>query len=318
MKIIIQKIIGIVLKVIGVIAAILVLMTVVFSIVAHVKYSKFYSLRTKEAKNPGMWDDYVPQGITYIDGQDYYVTCGYMKDHSASRIYTVKDKNKIKRYRLISGAKDFCGHTGGLQYSNGMFYLASEGEGVYKFSADQLENNVIEIGTVTKVNNNSSFCFSDDKFLYVGEYAHSPKYKCNHTFTFNGKTNTAIMSKYDLSDLTKPVAVYSIPDEVQGVGVTCDGDMIFSRSWALSFSSYDTYKQEDIVKTDFTMDNAPVYFLSEPSSSLQTILFSEDVDLAGDKLISMTEAGANMYYIGKFIFDFDIYSFNINELKNLK
>lgn len=298
-------------------AALLLLLAVFLSVGARVKYHEFYSLMKKEARNPGLWDNYIPQGITFNDDENYYATCGYMKDGSASRIYTVdKDTGKREVYALTSGGEPFTGHTGGLQYAGGNFYLASEQQGVFRFSADKLDGSgSAEIGPCIKVNNNSSFIFADDDFIYVGEFAHVPAYPCEHEVTFGGKTNTAILTKYSHGDLETPVAVYSIPDEVQGVALTPGGSMIFSRSWGLDFASYDVYKPGSVHATEMRMDGAPVYFLGEPDRVLKSILFTEDVDLADGRLISMTEAAANKYYVGKFIFDYSIFSIGLPELE---
>ncbi len=63
------------------------------------------------------------------------------------------------------------------------------------------------------------------------------------------------------------------------------------------------------------MDGAPVYFLTQPSKVIPSIFFTEDIDVIGDKMISMTEASGNKYHVGKFIFDYYIFSFNLNDLE---
>ncbi|MCR5698638.1 MAG: hypothetical protein K6G52_03230 [Treponemataceae bacterium] len=312
------KIIGITLgSIVGAIVGILVLLVLVITIGAHIKYAEFYKLTDNVAKNPGLFDNYIPQGLTFNDDENYFATCGYMKDHSQSRIYTVDKKTKKQHmYLLTSNGEPFLGHTGGLQYTNGNFYLASEGEGVFRFSASKLDGSkTLEIGPAIKVNSNSSFIFSDDEYIYVGEFARVPAYPCDHPFSFNGIEHTAIMTKYKIDDFENPVEIYSIPDEVQGLARTENGSMFLSRSWGLSFASYDFYKTSQIVKTDETMDGAPVYFLTEPSKKINSIYFAEDLDIVDGKFISLTEGASNKYYIGKFAFDYKIFSFDIDELE---
>ena len=315
------KKLGIVLaSIIGVIAVII----IIANITVHITHHDFYKLKTNIASNPGVLDNYVPQGIAFNTDENYYATCGYMKKHEPSRIYTVNKDTKVQTiYELTSDGEPWNGHTGGLSYSNGKFYLASEKDGVFVFDASLLENNTkkskqiktLEIGKPVIVNNNSSFCSTDDKYLYVGEFAHVPAYPCVHDVTYNGKTNTAIMTKYALNNLSKPLAVYSIPDDVQGCVFTDDGYAITSKSWALTYAAYDVYSPETIVKTDLTMDGAPVYFFTEYSKRISSIFFTEDVAIVGDKMITMTEGGANKYYTGKFLNDYGIYQFNLEDLK---
>ena len=312
------KIIGIAIgSIFAAIAGIIILLVLTLTIGAHIKYGEFYKLTTKEAKNPGLWDNYIPQGLTYNDDENYYASCGYMKDNSASIIYTVDKKTKKQHmYLLTSEGEPFLGHTGGLQYSKGNFYLASEKDGVFKFPSSAFDgSNSIEIGKAIKVNNNSSFIFADESFIYVGEFANNTAYPCDHPFSFNGIEHTAIMSKYNYDDFENPVAIYALPDAVQGVVVTENSSIYLSRSWGLSFASYDLYKSSQIVKTDETMDGAPVYFLTEASKIIPSIFFTEDMDIIDDRIISFTEAAGNKYYIGKFIFDFNIFSFKTEDFE---
>ena len=316
------KIIGIIAaSILGFVLVVLFLIRGVLLIGSHARYGEFYKLMTREVGNPGLWADYVPQGMTFNDDEGYYASCGYMKDGSQSRIYTVTKTGRSKKgkhafYQLTSEGKPWSGHTGGLQYSNGNFYIASEQDGVFCFPASQLgSDGTAEIGPAIKVNNNSSFVFADEKFIYVGEFAHVPQYPCVHNFSNGEIEHTAIMSKYRYGDFEHPVAVFSIPDEVQGVGVTENGTMIVSRSWGIDFASYDVYKTDRIVPTEYTMDGAPVYFFAEPTHQIASTYFSEDIDIANGKLISMTEGAANKYYIGKFIFDYFIFSFNVEDLE---
>ena len=304
-------------SIVGVCVGLFLLLVLGMTIGAHAKYSEFYSLRTKEAKNPGCWDDYVPQGMTFNDDELYYATCGYMKDGTTSRIYTVDKKSgKKNMYLLTSQGEPFAGHTGGLQYSKGNFYLASEQDGVFVFPASELDGSgSAEIGPVIKVNNNSSFVFADENYVYVGEFAHVPAYPCVHDVTYNGQTHTAILSKYNYGDFEHPVAIYAIPDEVQGAVFTDNGSVIVSRSWGITFASYDVYKASSIVKTDIQIDGAPVYFMTEADKVIPSIYFTEDVDIVDGKVITMTEAGANKYFIGKFIFDYYIFSFDLADLE---
>ncbi|MCR4790469.1 MAG: hypothetical protein K5839_05265 [Treponemataceae bacterium] len=310
------KIFGIILaSIVGFAAVLLLLLVIGLNAGAHIKFKEFYSVKENIAKNPGLWDNFVPQGLTYNDDMNYYASCGYMKDGSTSRIYTVKNKKEIKMYELTSEGKPYTGHTGGLQYVNGIFYLASEGEGLFTFSSQEVnESSSIEIGSPVKVNNNSSFCFADQDYVYVGEFAHVPVYPCDHNTSFQGQEHTAIMAKYKHGEFDKPEAVYAIPDEVQGVGISDKGTMIFSRSWGVTFASYDIYKTDKIVDTGMKLDGAPLYFLTQASHVIDSPYFTEDIDIVDGKLISMTEAAANKYYIGKFIFDFNIFAFNLSDI----
>lgn len=271
-------------------------------------YNEYFSLLSKEAKNPGLSENFVPQGITHCD--NLFVTVGYMADDTNSRIYTVDYiTGEVKHFPLISDGRSFVGHTGGIQYSNGYFYLANEGNSLYKFTAAsvyQKNGTKIEIGLPIKLNSNTSFVYGKENFLYVGEFNKNPEYPCTNEISYNGQTHYAIVEKYDISDLSKPLAVYSIPELVQGFCVKSDGTIVLSTSWSVNSSKFYIYEPEKIVKTGTSYNGADLYFLTEPSKTVKAPAMSEDLDIITiqnhEKVITMFESACNKYVFGKFFF----------------
>ena len=81
-------------------------------------YSEYYSAKTNVCRNPGLSDGFVCQCIT-VHGNEYkIIISGYMKDHSASRLY-VTDADNDPYYVTLSYAsgKEFTGHAGGVAIS---------------------------------------------------------------------------------------------------------------------------------------------------------------------------------------------------------
>lgn len=271
-------------------------------------YNEYFSLLSKEAKNPGLSENFVPQGITHCD--NLFVTVGYVADDTNSRIYTVDYiTGEVKHFPLISDGRSFVGHTGGIQYSNGYFYLANEGNSLYKFTAAsvyQKNGTKIEIGLPIKLNSNTSFVYGKENFLYVGEFHKNPEYSCTNEISYNGQTHYAIVEKYDISDLSKPLAVYSIPELVQGFCVKSDGTIVLSTSWSVNSSKFYIYEPEKIVKTGTSYNGADLYFLTEPSKTVKAPAMSEDLDIITiqnhEKVITMFESACNKYVFGKFFF----------------
>lgn len=271
-------------------------------------YNEYFSLLSKEAKNPGLSENFVPQGITHCD--NLFVTVGYMADDTNSRIYTVDYiTGEVKHFPLISDGRSFVGHTGGIQYSNGYFYLANEGNSLYKFTAAsvyQKNGTKIEIGLPIKLNSNTSFVYGKENYLYVGEFHKNPEYLCTNEISYNGQTHYAIVEKYDISDLSKPLAVYSIPELVQGFCVKSDGTIVLSTSWSVNSSKFYIYEPEKIVKTGTSYNGADLYFLTEPSKTVKAPAMSEDLDIITiqnhEKVITMFESACNKYVFGKFFF----------------
>ena len=279
------------------------------NIIKYPLYKDYYSNLTKLCKNPGLNEDYIPQGITFFDNK--IITVGYMKNQTNSRIYVIDSKtNEEKHFKLISNGKDFLGHTGGIQYLNGFLYLADEGTGIYKIPTNSLNKNsstTIDIGTPTKVNSNSSFVFGRDNYLYVGEFHRNTDYECTNIIEHNGKINYAIVEKYNVNDFTTPVEIYSIPDQIQGFCIKDDGTIILSSSWGISSSKFYIYEPESVIKTRQSYNNSKVSFLDEPTKIIKAPAMSEDLDIIfendnSETILTMFESASNKYFFGKFFF----------------
>ena len=300
---------------VGGLIALFILIWIAFGIGQYFYYGKYFKSRSVLAKNPGMTKGFVPQGCTYNDAEEYFLTAGYMATGDVSRIYKVDKKNKsIKFYALKSNGENFYGHTGGIQYTNGYFYLSNESDGVYCFSSELLDDSdSVEIGSVINVNNHSSYIYSDDVYLYVGEYNDDNNYPCFNEFTWNGSLNRAIVTKYALSDLTKPLEIYSVPNNIQGFAFTKNGNIVLSRSYALYPSNFLIYAKDKWHKTDSTMQGAPVYFLdrNDVTEDIVAPPMSEDLDLVDGKIIYLSECACDKYVLGKLFFDYHIYGLDL-------
>ena len=277
------------------------------NILKYPYYHNYYSILTKLGKNPGLNEGFVPQGITFFN--NHFITTGYMGTKDNSRIYTLNcDSGEISYFPLICNGKDFKGHTGGIQYLNGKLYLANENTGIYEIDSSlvfQKSGTVIDIKSPIPVNNNSSFIFGKGDFLYVGEFCNK-KYPCKNFISYNKTKNSAIVSKYHISDFSKPVEVFSVPNQVQGFGIKDDGTIVLSTSYSLNSSYFYIYAPEKIIKTNQTFDSAPVYFLAEPSKIIKAPAQSEDIDIIQknekEMFITLFESSCNKYIFGKFFF----------------
>ena len=268
-------------------------------------YSEYYSIESNLCRNPGLNDGFVCQGITVADEQDKIIVSGYMKDHSASRLY-VTDKNNNSYYvSLHSNSKKFSGHAGGVSCSKENAYLVSDDK-IFTIPLSTLLNaknkDVIEIGEGTPVNNQASFSYCDDNYLYVGEFHDGKSYITNHPYQTNDGMFYAIVSKYDLNDLTKPIKIYSIRNKVQGICFTPDGKVILSTSFGLADSHYYVYNEADAINSNLTLDGAPVYYLNNCIRDVKGPAMAEGLDYYQGKIITLTESACNKYIFGKFFF----------------
>ncbi len=285
-------------------------------------YFDFYKLNKDTINIPGLNSGAIQQGITYHDGN--YICSTYMSNNKdASRIYIANNKslNYVELYEDDEFKVPSLTHTGGIAYEKytNSFYIASEGEGLYQIPYDVLMNNkkVSLQNRNIKVHNHSSYVFSDDTYLYVGEFnKENSEYLSEHEIHYQNETHKAIVCSYKIDrvkktvDFSKPSKIFSIIDLVQGVAVK-DNYLYLSTSWGIKSSSiykYDLSKQDKI--DDYL--NAETYFISQYEKKLKCPPMIEDLDIDDNgRIITYSEAGSNKYIFGKLFFMNKVYSINL-------
>ena len=280
-------------------------------------YGEYFSIKDNICRNPGLSDGFVCQGIAAYDQGDVILVSGYMKDHSASRIYVTTLNNKSYYVTMTSEGKEFNGHAGGIAVTGGKIYLAN-GNKVYTFSAEDVINaknsDSVEIGKGIVVNNKASFIYTDDQFIYVGEFHDGGAYNIGgHENTTAEGTHYAICSKYALSDLEHPVAVYSIRNKVQGICFTPDGKVVMSTSYGLTSSVYYVYNVGEATDSGLTMDGAPLYYLDKLDRKFTGPAMSEGLDYFDGKVITLAESASDKYIFGKLFFANKIVGFDLTK-----
>lgn len=282
-------------------------------------YHDFYSFNTDMSKIPGLSSGAVQQGIT-VDKNDNYVMATYMKDgKSPSRIYLTDDKTTrfVELYEDDAFTIPSTTHTGGIQYVESLdsFYLTLDGNYLSYFTHDELfssikinvNKNKVEIFT------SASFVFSDDEYLYVGEFhKDGTPYICEHEITYNGIKHHSLIASYKITasgiDFNKPSKLFSIIDLVQGCAVK-DNHLYLSTSWGLSSSRLYRYNLDKAVKVDDYIEGVDTYFVSEVKASLKCPPMLEDLDVdSKGRIITYTEAASNKYIFGKFFFMNKVYA----------
>lgn len=268
-------------------------------------YSDYYAAKADLCKNPGLNDGFVCQGICGSEADGRIFVSGYMADDSASRIYITDLDNNAYYVSLHKNGVPYTGHAGGVAYLNDTVYLAS-GNKVYPIEKSTLlnakEGDVIEIGDGIAVNNEASFAYADDTYVYVGEFHDGGKYVTEHPYETGDGLYHAIVSVYDPADLTKPVKVYSIRNKVQGICFTPDGRVVLSTSYGVSDSIFYVYNLSDAVDSGNTLDGAPVYYLNNCVKEIAGPAMSEGLEYYDGKIITVFESACNKYVFGKLFF----------------
>lgn len=274
-------------------------------------YGEYYSVKSDLCDNPGLGDGFVCQGICAVG--DRILVSGYMTDKSASRIYVTGADNDSYYVTLKSGDKAYKGHVGGIAAHGDKLYIScSDAIHIVELSDVLVADGGDEVQIIEKipVNNNASFIYASDEYLYVGEFHDGGAYVTEHPYETSDGLNHAIVSRYSYSDLTKPDRVYSIRDKVQGI-CFAEGKVVLSTSYGLTSSVYYVYDESDAESLGVTLDGAPVYGLVNCRREISGPAMSEGLDYYDGKVITLTESASNKYIFGKFFFATKIVALDI-------
>lgn len=269
-------------------------------------YKEYYDVKTDVCENPGLEDGFVCQGIAASEENDVILICGYMADGSASRIYVTNTDDESYYVSLKKGKENFTGHAGGMATTGDKVYVASD-DAIWVLSLTEIlaakSGDYIDVGEGISVYSQASFVYTDEQYLYVGEFHDGGKYNIvGHENQTAEGTHYAICEKYSLDDLSKPIKVYSIRNKVQGICFMPDGKVVMSTSYGLADSVYYVYDEKKATDSGKTFKGAPLYYLDSLEKEMKGPAMSEDLDYYEGEVITMTESAANKYIFGKFFF----------------
>ena len=295
----------IILWILGVALALALLTLGVLNIAKFVLYADYYGIKTDVCTNPGLSDGFACQGICADEASERILVSGYMADHSASRIYVTDEKNQSYYVTLTQSGKAFTGHVGGIALHGNTVYLANDGR-LHLLSLQALltaeDGSSVDVGTGIEVNNQASFAYANDQYVYVGEFHNGDAYVTDHPYNTPDGMNYAIVSRYTHGDLTRPDRIYSIRNEVQGFCVTPDGQMVLSTSYGLADSHYYIYDESKAMESGELLDGVPVYYLINCEKEIKGPAMAEGLAWYDGKVITLTESASNKYIFGKFFF----------------
>ena len=309
------------------------LMLLVICLLAGVKlgerilFAKFYFNASTEFKTPGVSDGFIQQGFDFVEEENVYLTSGYMKDGSSSRVYiTSKDGKTLgfTKLRNQTGGRNDT-HAGGIAHYGEFVYVCngsgSNGIEVFRLSDILSKNEARCIGTID-LGIAPAFVYVDkaSNTLYSGNfhkdetvYLSPEEYKMT---TPAGDSNTALIGAYDLDPNAKATfgvkdenaeIVYSIPSKVQGMLITPDNKLVLTTSWGVSKSHlliYDFAKiNEKSDKTTRALGyTAPLYFVDSANlvKDVKAPPMAEEVVYMDGKIYIMNESASAKYIFGKF------------------
>ena len=269
---------------------------------------------------PGLQDDFVPQGLCYVEDLSLYAVSGYVKGDN-SRIYLVNDKTGEAKKLIL---KDFDLHAGGIaSYKDSVFVSAggneNEGGHIYHISTDILrkakDGDTVSFDGKFKVPTRASALYASDDMLFVAEFYEKRDYPSNKEHHQKGNKAWAcgyklpLNADYESGELLTPDVVLSIPDKVQGLSVTDSGKVVFSTSYGRKNDSvlyiFAPYEEWDSTTVKIGEREVPLYISTKETRLLKTTIptLSEGIDFHDGRLYILFESGAEIYADAKEIIE---------------
>lgn len=306
----------------------------VAKITGFVKLKEFYANSTKEFTIPGLFENFIPQGLEYDEAKESFLVSGYTKNNEKSPLYIVNNDKSVKKIYLKNSLGEEClDHFGGVTiYKN--YLIAAGGNGastgrqfVYIFNLEDIyaaeENAFVSSLNEIDVYVGTAFVNVIGDYLYVGEYNHdgSPLYDIAKTVErdWMPEDAKAIMLKYALKeDATfdkAPVACYEIQDEIQGMLVTKEGEMAFSHSYGIN-PAHMSFHQDPKTLGDITIDGAtiPLYSYNKETETRRVSVspMIEAIVYANDRIYTLNESASSKYLYGLAFRGKSVYAFDYN------
>lgn len=327
------------LKVILITLAVILVLVILILTGAHfftpLRYSEFFRSSKIAYDTPGIYDGAIMQGYAYDSENDIFLHSAYMTDgESASRIYIVDGNGHHVRHVNLktSDGNSYTGHVGGIAVYKDILWISSDDDDMqlYVLSLSDVKDakngTDIVLKDTVSVHARPSFCYSDGKYLWVGEFNNDGAYVTeeSHSFTVaDGQINRAIVCGYLIDESSDtglaeslPDKVLSIPNKVQGMTYH-DGKWIFSTSYAFSTSHLYFYTDNTASEPDGTIEiegvEIPAWFCDAESFKQDVELqpMAEGIAVKDGELYVSLESASLKYLFGNFTRGRDIYRYKL-------
>lgn len=283
---------------------------------------------------PGLSDDFIPQGICFVETLGMFAISGYMPNDEDgnkrfSRIYLLDPVTQQSKMFII---KDFTGHAGGIASNGNDIWVSSGGSSnsngkIYHFTTDMFtgdDGTEIKYDGYFAVPVKGSVLFCDGEKLWVSEFYNndkdSNKVNSSHHFAKNHAWSCGyklpVNVDYSAHEKLAPDVILSIPDKVQGMSVTDDKKVIFSTSYGRRNDSkmyvFEPYTMWDTDTVNVFDRDVKIYISKKKNriSRFKMPTLMEGIDYHNGKLYVIFESGATTYSdakeINKNIWETDI------------
>ncbi len=291
-----------------------------------VKYWDFYMETQRGFAAPGLFSDFVPQGFDYLEAEDIWLMSGYQSDGTACRVYTRNGEGHTQFASLLNeDGTPYLDHAGGVCHNGKYVYLPGE-KGVDVFSlADILAAKEAQKLGAIPTDYRLDFCSFYDGYLLIGSFYYGGHYETpdhHHVKTPAGDENPAIITVFKADEggqfglNPEPVAAISIPEKVQGMCLTEDGQIVLSTSWSVGDSHLYFYDVDLERRGSMEMGQSevPLYYL-DSANLTKTVTgppMGEELVCKDGKVWILNESACNKYIYGRLIRGYWVYGYGEN------
>lgn len=284
-------------------------------------YSTFYSKSEKLVALPGLDQKFCQQGLAHVPEDDTYIFSGYMTDGTSSKLFITTGEETKELVMAKADGSNYTYHLGGVAVHNDFVYLTGN-KAIDVISYDTIKNaedgSTVKVEYSKKVDNNCSFIFADDYYLWVGEFYRPGVYETDesHHYTSNGETFKAIAEAYEYDETTstkisnKKSLTLSLPDQVQGLCMTDSGKFVISISWSIFHSRLVTY--EPVLNTQTPEDSHYYLYSSAIVENIANFPMSEDIDYHDGKVYISYESATKKYRMFNIYPTRNVYSYQVD------
>lgn len=303
-------------RILLIIAAAVVLITAVIVVIPAIQAGDFASRAEKVVQVPDLDSGFVPQGLDFLPESKAFLVSGYLGKTAQIKLITESESLSVSLYN--ADGSDFESHAGGVCRSGNFVYISGE-QSIYAFRlSDVLSGSAALVGKFF-TNNRASFCFADEKYVYVGEYAFGafyPTAESHRIKTPAGDENSAIVfafpidEKQPLGVKTEPAFAFSTTGSVQGMEIV-ENTAFLSLSDRINGSQLLSYDISGAKIGQF--GEIPLIYLDSANFLEKQPMLpqSEGIVYIDGKMHILFESAANKYLIGRLFGADYIYSLAI-------
>lgn len=286
-------------------------------------YVSFFMNAESQFLVPGLDSPFVPQGFDYLTEEEVYLTCGYMDNLTASRIY-IRNAQGDTQFASIKkpDGSAYLGHSGGICHSGEYVYVAADGGLEVLALADVLDGGDATILGRLETGFDVSSCTVYDGYLLAGEFyrAASNETQATHWQTTpDGTQNPALIVVYPLDEAGElgvcatPVAAISAPGMVQGFCFTSTNELVLSTSYGAASSHLYYHRINTEALGEIALDGVTVPLLYLDGTTLVHEVamppMAEEILCRDGAVYIMGESASSKYIFGRFIRGYQVYSY---------